>query len=87
MFTNKKDPLVDAVKSVMSEGNLKRQVEEAVNNHFGVSSRKAVPHEHLNEYDALLAEAYKCAMEEEKPISHPNQKIISKQNKAGRNTT
>ena len=54
MFTNKKDPLVDAVKSVMSEGNLKRQVEEAVNNHFGVSSRKAVPHEHLNEYDTLL---------------------------------
>lgn len=64
MFTNKKDPLVDAVKSVMSEGNLKRQVEEAVNNHFGVSSRKAVPHEYLNEYDALLAEAYKCAMDE-----------------------
>lgn len=69
MFTNRKDPLIDAVKSVMSEGNLKRQVEEAVNNHFGVSSRKAIPHEHLAEYDSLLAEAYKCAMEEEKDYS------------------
>jgi hypothetical protein len=75
MFTNKKDPLVDAVKSVMYEGNLKRQVEEAVNNHFGVSSRKAIPHEHLAEYDDLLSESYKQAIEEGN-IKHPNQQKL-----------
>lgn len=64
MFTNKHDPLVDSVKSVMEKNNLRRQVEEALNEELGVSSRKAVPHEHLASYDAMLEEAYKCAMKE-----------------------
>ena len=64
MFTNKHDPLVDSVKSVMEKNNLRRQVEEALNEELGVSSRKAIPHEHLASYDAMLEEAYKCAMKE-----------------------
>jgi organic radical activating enzyme len=76
MFTNKHDPLVDSVKSVMEKNNLRRQVEEALNEELGVSSRKAVPHEHLASYDAMLEEAYKCAMEEDNDLS-PKQKALA----------
>ncbi len=75
MFTNKHDPLVDSVKSVMEKNNLRRQVEEALNEELGISSRKAVPHEHLASYDAMLEEAYKCAMKESN-IKHPNQQKL-----------
>ena len=64
MFTKKHDPLVDSVKSVMEKNNLRRQVEEALNEELGISSRKAVPHEHLASYDVMFEEAYKCAMKE-----------------------
>ena len=65
MFTKKNDPVVDSVKSVMRANEIRRQVEDALNEQFGVSSRKAIPHEHRREYDNLLEEAYKCAMKEE----------------------
>jgi hypothetical protein len=81
MFTNKKDPLVDAVKSVMNEGNLKRQVEEAVNNHFGVYSRKAIPHEQRARYDAALEEAYKEAKAPKNKTDGPIELYHSSKNK------
>ena len=65
MFTKKNDPVVDSVKSVMRANEIRRQVEDALNEQFGVSSRKAIPHEQRREYDNLLEEAYKCAMKEE----------------------
>lgn len=77
MFTKKHDPLVDSVRSVMEKNTLRRQVEEAINEELGVSSRKAIPHEHLASYDAMLEEAYKCAMEEDKDLS-PKQKALAK---------
>lgn len=64
MFTNKKDPLVDSVRKVMEQNELRRQVESALNEELGISSRKAVPHEHLASYDAMLEEAYKNAIDE-----------------------
>ena len=69
MFTKKNDPVVDSVKSVMRANEIRRQVEDALNEQFGVSSRKAIPHEHRREYDNLLEEAYKCAMKEDKDHS------------------
>lgn len=69
MFNIKKaDPLVDSIRSIMKESDLRRKVEEALNEELGVSSRKAIPHEYLSDYDSMLEEAYNCAMKEsEKP--------------------
>ena len=47
MFTKKNDPVVDSVKSVMRANEIRRQVEDALNEQFGVSSRKAIPHEQI----------------------------------------
>jgi hypothetical protein len=71
MFNNKfnsskKDPLVEAVENAMKDGNLRREAERLVNEHFGVFSRKAVVRENLAAYDAALEEAYKCMKEDEK---------------------
>ena len=71
MFNNKfnsskKDPLVEAVENAMKDGNLRREAERLVNEHFGVFSRKAVIRENLAAYDAALEEAYKCMKEDEK---------------------
>ena len=65
-FNSKKvDPLVEAAKSAMELGQLRRDVIAAVNEEFGVYSRNAVVREHLAAYDARVEEAYKCAMKEE----------------------
>lgn len=64
--TNKNDPLIESIKNVMEHNDILRRVETAVNEHFGVTSKKALPHEYHAEYDALFEETKKCAMEEEK---------------------
>lgn len=64
--TNKNDPLVESIKNVMEHNDFLRRVETAVNEHFGVTSKKALPHERHAEYDALFEETKRCAMEEEK---------------------
>jgi len=61
---NKKDPLVDSVKQVMDRNTVLRETEEFVNNAFGVTSRKALPHESQRDYDAALQEAQKVALNE-----------------------
>jgi hypothetical protein len=63
--TNRNDPLVESIKNVMEQNDLLRRVETAVNEHFGVVSKKALPHEYHAEYDALFEETKKCAMAEE----------------------
>ena len=80
MYNRKNDSLVDSVKAVMEQNELHRRVEAAVNEHFGIATKKALPHELHAEYDAVLAEAKKCAMEEQKPLS-PKQKAIMDVNK------
>ena len=57
MFTKKHDPLVDSVRKVMEQNELRRRVEFALNEELGISSRKAVPHEHLASYDAMFEKA------------------------------
>ena len=63
--TNRNDPLVESIKNVMEQNDLLRRVETAVNEHFGVVSKKALPHEYHAEYDAIFEETKKCAMAEE----------------------
>jgi hypothetical protein len=68
-FNSKKaDPLVEAAKGAMKEGELRRQAINAVNEEFGVYNRNAVIREHLAAYDARIEEAYKC-MKEGKPLA------------------
>jgi hypothetical protein len=76
-FNSKKvDPLVEAAKGAMMEGELRRQAIAAVNEEFGVYNRNAVIREHLAAYDARIEEAYKC-MKEGKPLSPKQQKMAA----------
>lgn len=65
MFTKnvKNDPLVDSVRAVMEQNEHQRRVEALVNEHFGVQSKKALPHELHAEYDAVLAESMETVSE------------------------
>jgi hypothetical protein len=72
MFNKKNyDPLVDSVKAVMEQNEFLRRVEAQVNEQFGVASKNALPHELHAKYDAVLAEAKKCAMYEEEKEDAP----------------
>ena len=54
MFNNRKDPLIDSVKKVMAENETRRQAEFDLNEELGIASKRALPHEHHANYDALL---------------------------------
>ena len=72
-FNNKdKDPLVEAAKGAMRDGELRRQAIAMVNEEFGVFNRNAVVRENLAAYDARIEEAYRC-VKEGKPLT-PAQK-------------
>jgi hypothetical protein len=60
----KADPLVDSVKIVMEQNSIRREVERLVNEEFGVTSRKGLPHELHAEYDAALKEATEATLNE-----------------------
>lgn len=60
VFTNdfiKNSDLVDSVKKVMEENELRRQVEISLNESLGIQNRKQLPHEDVAAYDEALAEA------------------------------
>jgi hypothetical protein len=78
---NRKDPLVDSVKQVMDENRVRRDVEKLVNEAFGVTSRKGLPHELHAAYDATLTEATEIALTE--GMSKLNLNEVSKE-KLGR---
>lgn len=50
----KNDPLVESVKKIMEENELRRRVEARLCEELGIASRKALPFEHHANYDALL---------------------------------
>jgi len=58
----KADPLVDSVKIVMEQNSIRRVVERLVNEEFGVTSRKGLPHELYADYDSMLKEATEAAL-------------------------
>lgn len=78
MFTNKKDPLVDSVRKVMEQNELRRRVEYALNEELGITSRNALPHEQRASYDSVLEEAYKCAMNESGLIKAIGTAVLSR---------
>ena len=46
---NKNDPLIGAVQEVMKRNQAEREAAKLVNEKFGVTDRKAMPHERLGE--------------------------------------
>lgn len=54
MFNKKTDPLASSVQKVMRENALRRQLEQKLNEELGVASKKALPHELHDDYDAAL---------------------------------
>ena len=69
MFNNRKDPLIDSVKKVMAENETRRQAELDLNEELGIASKRALPHEHHANYDALLEQKIAEAL-------HPNQQKL-----------
>lgn len=66
---NKKDPLIDSVKNIMKENELRREAERKLCEELGIASRKQLPREHLANYDALLEQKIAEAL-------HPNQQKL-----------
>lgn len=66
---NKNDPLINSVKKIMEENELRRQAELDLNEELGIASKRALPHEHHKNYDALLEQKIAEAL-------HPNQQKL-----------
>ncbi len=66
---NKNDPLIGAVQEVMKKNHAEREAARLVNEKFGISDRKALPHEKQSAWDA----AYKQVLSEG---LHPNQQKL-----------
>lgn len=66
---NKNDPLIGAVQEVMKRNHAEREAAKLVNEKFGVTDRKALPHEKQGAWDA----AYKQVLSEG---LHPNQQKL-----------
>lgn len=66
---NKNDPLIDSVSKIMKENQIRRDVEQALNEELGIYSKKDLPFQQHAEYDAVLEEAVKKAL-------HPNQQKL-----------
>lgn len=75
----KNDPLVDSVRAVMEQNARERQIEAAVNEEFGVTSKNALPHEVRVRYEQRLAEAKSCMYNEKTDPSKysPKQKQLA----------
>lgn len=65
----KNDPLVESVKKIMEENELRRRVEARLCEELGIASRKALPFEHQANYDALFEQRIQEAL-------HPNQQKL-----------
>jgi len=57
---NKNDPLIGVVQEVMKKNQAERDAAKLVNEKFGITDRKALPHERQGEWDA----AYKSVLTE-----------------------
>lgn len=51
---NKKDPLIGAVQQVMQRNQAEREAINQVNEYYGITDRRALPHELQKEWDATL---------------------------------
>lgn len=78
----KNDPLVESVKKIMEENELRRRVEARLCEELGIASRKALPFEHHANYDALLEQRINEATDPSK-YSDKQKKLAAVGNKAG----
>lgn len=80
MFNNKftaKDPLVDSVRKIMEQNAKERQATAAVNSHFGIQDRRALPHERQGEWDAAYTKVLSEGVDSlEEKVVHPNQQKL-----------
>lgn len=51
---SKKDPMVSTIKGIMEQNEAHRKAVEIVNEHFGITSRRALPHEERMNYDIAI---------------------------------
>lgn len=65
MFNNnfKKDPLAESVSKIMSDNDVRRQVESQLNEELGIFNKRALPHEYVAEYETVLEGRIKDALE------------------------
>lgn len=80
---NKNDPLIGVVQEVMKKNQAERDATKLVNEKFGVTDRKALPHEKQGEWDA----AYKSVLTEGKSLAAlapPHDKVTHKDVLVGR---
>lgn len=79
----KNDPLVEVSKKIMQENETRRQAQLLVNESLGIEDKKVLPRDLYEEYDAILAEAQKVAIEEgidkvQLDEGEKRQKLVSK---------
>lgn len=80
---NKNDPLIGAVQQVIQKSNAEREAAKAVNEKFGITDRKALPHEKQGAWDA----AYKQILSESADLAAlapPHNKVTKKDVLVGR---
>ncbi|MEX0597129.1 MAG: hypothetical protein WD512_11570, partial [Candidatus Paceibacterota bacterium] len=81
MFTNRltqKDSLLDPIKAVMRENDIRREVESQLNVEYGVPSRKGLPHEMVNGYESKLNDRVENALNEGTLLKEDNIQELSK---------
>ena len=83
----KNDPLVEAVRRVMYQNDIIREVEERLNEELGIYNKKHLPHEYHAAYDEMLAEAIEKAMINEMAESQAQQKAAGAALSAKRDET
>jgi len=76
---NKNDPLIGAVQEVMKRNQAERDAVNLVNEKFGVTDRKALPHEQQSAWDAAYKQVLSEGISVERvPVSKTPPKILPK---------
>ena len=80
---NKNDPLISAVQEVMKRNHAEREAAKVVNEKFGVTDRKALPHEKQGAWDAAYKQVLSEGVEALDEMSEKQKKLAKVGNKAG----
>ena len=81
---NKNDPLIGAVQEVMKKNQAEREAAKLVNEKFGVTDRKAMPHERQHEWDAAYKTVLTEGAEALAALAPPHNKVTKKDVLVGR---
>lgn len=81
---NKNDPLIGAVQEVMKKNQAEREAVKLVNEKFGVTDRKALPHEKQSAWDAAYKTVLSEGAEALAALAPPHNKVTKKDVLVGR---